>query len=142
MIAPQTKLPEQRETGIVKAIIGALGLLPGVRAFRCNTGAVKKTHGGKERTVRFGLGKGTPDVLGWAGRYFFALEVKRPSTRRRVTQAQAEWHKAATRDGAFVAVVTSVEMALAAARACLRGLDADTFRASWEYEQAKKSGRK
>lgn len=68
----------------------------------------------RERNVKYGLGLGSPDLVGClfpSGR-LFALEVKTPTGR--VSPDQKLWHGAARKLGAFVAVVRSVDEALAA----------------------------
>lgn len=117
---------ERPESEIVREIIRALNLLPGVFVWRQNTGAVTVRNGEKTRHVRFGF-KGMSDVLGWKRRDYaervgfmytnvslaqtIALEVKRPG-------GKADPHQQAfldlvKRDGGVAGVVTSVEEAMA-----------------------------
>lgn len=82
---------------------------------RCNSGFIDG--------VRFGLGRGTPDLIGMlttTGR-FFALEVK--SARGRLSDDQRRWAHAARQRGAFVAVVRSVEDAIDAISRAESGAD-------------------
>lgn len=66
-------LPKQNETALVKACLEYLPL-EGVVAWRNNTGALIDRTG---RPVRFGLGVGSPDIVGCMpdGRYL-AVECK------------------------------------------------------------------
>lgn len=72
-----------------------------------------------EAKLRYGLGLGSPDLVGCligSGRVF-ALEVKTPTGR--VTTEQLAWMRACRGLGGFVCVVRSVEEALLALdRAC------------------------
>jgi hypothetical protein len=66
-----------------------------------------------ERKVLYGLGRGSPDLVGYlfdSGR-FLGLEVKRPG--QKPSDEQRQWISVAARRGALVAVVTSVAEALA-----------------------------
>jgi len=68
------------------------------------------------RYVRVGLGVGSPDLIGILAPHgrVFALEVKKPEARNRVSKEQKLCHQRWRALGAFVAVVTSVEEAKAA----------------------------
>ena len=128
------KRNETRE--LTKPIEAALNHLPGVWCAR-NTVGVGYHRNGDEAT--WGLGTGSPDVVGAVdagpaiaaavgSRFdgchvavFFALEVKWPG--KRLNPAQVGWHKAIRErvPGVFIAVVHSVEEAVAAVERCRRG---------------------
>lgn len=91
------RVTSARESAIVRAIIARLNAIPGCLA--------RKRHGNAYSVA------GDPDITGcYYGRHF-ELEVKRPDGRLTALQEQrlAEW----TRAGARVAVVTTVEDAVA-----------------------------
>lgn len=87
----------------------------------------------KERHVTFGLGRGSPDLVGLVrlSSFFtdgregylparaFALEVK--SSTGRVEPHQATWHAGFRKLGGYVAVVRSVEEAMNAASRAAQG---------------------
>jgi len=118
------------ETQLLAAIRDALLATGRCLIFRNNTGKLQDARG---RWVTFGLGVGSPDLIGilracrgkcttpvmdlavgrscdHAGR-FLAVEVKLPGKHPEV--AQACWHKAARESGALVIVAHSVAEALA-----------------------------
>lgn len=101
------------ETDLVKAILLALSQRGDLMVWRNNTGALLDEH---RRLVRFGL-PGSPDIIGWARGFspapFFGLEVKTPTGRQ--SPQQRKFQSRAVADGAFYAVVRSVDEALAAA---------------------------
>ncbi len=103
------------ETELSKSILDAVNLLPGVRLWR------QPCHGYRGRSV--GVPKGTPDLVGYAGRYFCSLEIK--STERlkdRTSEtylSQLEWRTKARKDGASCHVVSSVPEALDVVRELL-----------------------
>lgn len=88
---------------------------------RNNTGVLRDERG---VPVRFGLGLGSPDLVGMlstgplAGRVL-CLEVKQPG--RKPTTHQLAWARACRKRGGFYAVVHSKEEALAALERALRG---------------------
>lgn len=124
-----SSLRQRSETAIVSAILDALRSVPGVVAWRNNTGAVTvpARNGSKRRFVRFGQ-PGMSDIIGWRREYiaamgaqtyghcalFLALEVKRPG--KCATPEQAAFLKQVSAAGGIAAVVTSVDEALAAVR--------------------------
>lgn len=77
----------------------------GARLFRNNNGVAKFVHKGKETTVRYGLGTGTHDLIGWTsvvvtpemvGRkvaVFTALEGKK-NDRDKMTDEQLDFLRA------------------------------------------------
>lgn len=107
--------PAQLERDIQHAIRLELGKHTDLVLFRNSAGVATMTdEQGRDRTQRFGLAVGMPDlvgVLGPGGRWV-GLEVKRPGQKPR--REQLACHELLRRFGAFVAVVTSVEEALAA----------------------------
>lgn len=89
------------EAEIVREVLRYLATVPGVVAWRSNTGAFRLRHKGRERFVRFGP-VGQPDILGWKVEpwcrgasdchirrvaRFLALEVKRAGAELRPDQA-------------------------------------------------------
>lgn len=127
-VDPLAVLRQRPEREIVRAILAALRSVPGVVAWRNNTGAVTvPAHGARQRRfVRFGE-PGMSDIIGWKTwrpsrdvlvrpqlAVFLALEVKRPGAS--ATQAQVEFLRRVRAGGGIAAVVTSVDDALAAVR--------------------------
>lgn len=134
MRLPPKPPPDPTETSLVIAIRKALAELPYVALFRNNTGVLKDV---RHRPVRYGLGIGSPDLVGWvtmedvfiplsnaeaiAGvrplirplSRFFALEVKREG--QKPSPEQREWLQRINRAGGYAQVVYSVEQAKSAA---------------------------
>ncbi len=52
------------EAEILKQCLEFLSYLPGVVAWRCNSGAVVGEHNGKRRFVKFSSAKGLSDIIG------------------------------------------------------------------------------
>lgn len=63
-----------------------------------------------QRGVRYGLGLGSPDLIGCMRGEFIGFEVK--TARGVVSDDQARWHEHARSHGARVYVVRSVEEAI------------------------------
>jgi len=111
------------ESEIQHDIRVALGQLPDVRVFRNNVG-VADVRGSK---VRFGLAKGSSDLIGFIRHdfngkkiaRFVSLEVKTPTGK--TTEEQDLWIAAIRRFGGFACVVRSVEDALAAIERARKG---------------------
>lgn len=121
--------PTMTEAQLTAAILDALSRSGLGLFWRCNTGKLQDSRG---RWVSFGLGDGTPDIVGilrvpvcapvdrfglprWTdGRYmigrFIGLEVKTEDGK--VREEQAAWHCVARKHGALVVVVRSVREAL------------------------------
>lgn len=116
----------------MRAVLDALRSVPGVTAWRNNTGAVTvPAEGGtKRRFVRFGE-PGMSDIIGWKTwrpqrdgvghilvlpllAIFLALEVKRPGAS--ATPTQVAFIESVRAAGGIAAVVTSVDEALTAVR--------------------------
>lgn len=112
-----------RETGIQRQIEAAIGALPDLLVLRNSVGAAKYVdeRSGKEWTVPYGLGAGSPDLVGIlapTGRWV-CLEVKVPGEKPRANQREchALWRKF----GAFIATVTSSKEAIAAVERARKG---------------------
>lgn len=102
------------ESQIQAEIRLALARLPGVVTWRNSVGVATHDSPTHSRTVRYGLGPGSSDlvgILGPTGR-FIALEVKRPG--QHPTDEQARFLRLVRMYGGFAAVVDSVESAKAA----------------------------
>lgn len=100
------------ESKVLRAIELALGAEPDLLLLRNNVGVAVHADG---RRVRYGLGNGSPDLVGMLSTRhghaaWFCLEVKAPGGRLSRVQVvrQASWR----RFGAFVFVVTDVYQAL------------------------------
>ena len=93
------------ETILQNRIRAAIAALPDARVWRNNNGL------DRERGVRYGLGKGSPDLIGIVDGRFIGLEVKMP--RGRVSPEQAMWVNTILRLGGSAGVVRSVDEALA-----------------------------
>lgn len=91
-----------RESNIQDAI--RLALAPHAALWRNNVGVDVK------RGVRYGLGLGSPDLIGVVSGRFIGLEIK--TAKGRVSKEQQQWHAYAVKHGAHIAVVRSVEEAL------------------------------
>lgn len=108
----------ENETEILARIRGALNALPDVRVLRNNVGILKDVRG---RSVRFGLGIGSADLLGvvrareaQTGRIRsvpIAVEVKAPSGH--TTAEQRAWLAVAEKWGVVTGVARSVGDAMA-----------------------------
>ncbi len=98
------------ESAIQAAIRAALGSDARVVLWRNSTGVAEHFARGSTQTVRYGLAKGSADLVGLVhtGR-FLALEVKRPGEKARPEQVM--WLELVRRMGGFAAVVTSVDEA-------------------------------
>lgn len=103
------------ETALLHAILQVLRLSRKGLFWRNNTGALRTMgRGGRIFYIKFGLGVGSPDIVGIlapSGR-FFGLEVKTPAGR--LSKEQTAWHKAAQSKGAYVGVARSAADAFAA----------------------------
>jgi hypothetical protein len=125
MIALPRRPKKIKETPLVKAIETALNRMPGVWAMRNNVGSLEDKHG---RWVTFGLGTGSPDIVGAITlspvgalpvAVAFGLEVKTPHARNAHPEVQAgqrAWRGLAERRGMQCAKVTSEAEALDAVR--------------------------
>ncbi len=77
---------------------------------RCNTGARNTTYKGKKGFLRYGLGNGTPDIVGCYRGHFVGLEVKRPKCKQSLEQKW--WQQRHEASGGIYAVVTCPREAL------------------------------
>lgn len=106
------------EAEIQRRIEAALGAEPDLLLLKNSVGRANYvSDAGKPYTVPYGLGVGSPDLVGLlmtpAGfAAWFCIEVKRPG--EQPTPAQLKCHAIWRRFGARVAVCTSVEEARAA----------------------------
>lgn len=85
----------------------------GCYVWRTNSGAIQSEYNGKKRLIRLNRA-GTSDILGIrrSDGKFIAIEVKKPETRNRVTQAQEEFLNTIASYGGIAGVATSPEEAL------------------------------
>ncbi len=96
------------ETAIMRAIREAVNLTPGCRCWRNHTGKVQAKDG---TWHSFGLGVGSPDLVGIAYGRLLGIEVK--TATGRIRPEQRAWLEAVTRLGGVVGVCRSVDEALA-----------------------------
>ncbi len=87
------------------SIRAALCAVDGVRVWRNNVGVDTM------RGIRYGLGVGSPDLVGIAWGRFVGLEVKTPTGR--VSKEQTMWLDMVRRFGGVAGVARSVEDAIA-----------------------------
>ncbi len=102
--------PSNLEATIQNAILAACGSLPGVLLLVNTVKRLPSPYGPGHLT--FGLGEGSPDLVGAVDGRMVGLEVKRPGERPEPHQELL--HRAWRGLGVFVAVVTSVDEAVAA----------------------------
>lgn len=104
------------EAEIMRDIRAALGLEHDLTLHRNTTGQTEEwsPESGRARTIAYGLGKGSPDLVGWLAPHgrWFALEVK--TATGTTSPAQKLWIANIRRGGGFAAVVRSVADARAA----------------------------
>ncbi len=79
--------------------------------WRENAGMLRQETKGKSRMVRLGFA-GKSDIIGIYKGRFVALEVKKPETRKNVTQHQTDFLEKVRHHGGIAAVVCSPEEAL------------------------------
>lgn len=108
------------EAATLAAIRLALGREPDARMFRNQTGALRDQTG---RLVRFGLHKGSSDLIGWrtvtitpehVGQrlaVFAAIEVKAPDGRHPVTPEQETFIRAVLNAGGLAGVARNAGQA-------------------------------
>ena len=112
----KTKKKHTPEGKIQSRIMLAVGSLPGVVVQRNTVGSYRERNG----WITYGLGTGSPDIVGWimlknegvTVPVTIGIEVKTP--RGKVSKDQAQWHRAAERNGVAVGV-------------CRNSLDALTY---------------
>lgn len=113
---------DRLEKTIQNKIRLALGREPDLTLWRNNTGHASYEAEGGARKVRYGLARGSSDLIGIlapTGR-LIALEVKRPG--KSATEEQLLFLALVRRRGGFAAVVHSVEEARVAVDRARRGL--------------------
>lgn len=93
------------ERHLMDSIRAALCAVEGVRVWRNNVGVDTM------RGIRYGLGVGSPDLVGIAWGRFVGLEVKTPTGR--VSKEQTMWLDMVRRFGGVAGVARSVEDAIA-----------------------------
>lgn len=93
------------ERHLMDSIRAALCAVDGVRVWRNNVGVDTM------RGIRYGLGVGSPDLVGIAWGRFVGLEVKTPTGR--VSKEQTMWLDMVRRFGGVAGVARSVEDAIA-----------------------------
>jgi hypothetical protein len=100
------------ESQIQARVLLALGRRPDVRLFRNNVGAYKDSTG---TLRRFGLFKGSADLIGWVvvdGRaIFLSVEIKTPIGK--LSSEQETWLRNVRRMGGIAFVARSPEEAIA-----------------------------
>ena len=99
------------ESTIQREIMIALNGRDDCRVFRNQVGSYKTPDGG---FIKYGLGQGSPDLIGFLKRdniaVFLGIECKRPGCKP--TEAQKRWIKAIQKFGGVAGVATSVDDAL------------------------------
>ena len=93
------------ETSIMRAIREAVNRIEGCRCWRNNVGFDAKNR------IPYGLGVGSPDLVGIAYGRLLGIEVK--TATGRIRPEQRAWLEAVTRLGGVVGVCRSVDEALA-----------------------------
>lgn len=93
------------ERHLMDSIRAALCAVEGVRVWRNNVGVDTM------RGIRYGLGVGSPDLVGIAWGRFVGLEVKTPTGR--VSKEQTMWLDMVRRFGGVAGVARSVDDAIA-----------------------------
>ena len=105
---------KQRENALQRDIQAAIGAEPDLLLFKNSVGHARFVNDdGREYTVPYGLGKGSPDLVGIlapSGRWF-CLELKVPG--EDATDEQQKVHDVWRRFGALVYAVHSVDEARA-----------------------------
>lgn len=99
-----------REVDRQRLILAAVGSLPGVLAWRNQSGALRNATG---QLVRFGA-PGSPDVICIVAGRFVGLEVKQPGGR--LSERQQRWQAACRAAGGVYERVETPEQALAVVR--------------------------
>ncbi len=103
------------EREVQHAIREAVGCLPGVVFWRNQTGFTMEDG----RGIRYGLAKGSSDLIGIVDGRFVALEVK--AGKGRTSKDQETFFRCVRRAGGFACAVWSVEEALAAIERSRKG---------------------
>jgi len=98
------------EQDLLNRVLAAVGALPGVLAWRNNTGALRDVNG---RMGRFGM-KGSPDVLVIAGGRFVGIECKTRTGRQ--SEDQKRWQRACEAAGGVYVLARDVDAPVRAVR--------------------------
>ena len=106
--------PRVRESDIQRTIIARLNAIPGVFAWRINSGVANA--GG--RFVRFNSAPGCADIIACANGRFVAIECK--SENGRVSKDQEQFGHAIARAGGWYLVSHTVEHAVEAVEILMR----------------------
>lgn len=120
MIEIPAKRVRASETPIMNAALLALNRLPRVKAMRNNVGKLEDATG---RWVTYGLGDGSPDIVGiitiGTERFpiacAFSIEIKRPGgyTKPDRLRLQEAWRRAAVKRGMLSELAFSADEAVA-----------------------------
>lgn len=120
--AAGTAVPKVTETQLMMAVRDALLRTGRVLLWRNNTGQLKDQRG---RWVSFGLGLGSPDLVGIFKDTGQLIGVEVKTAAGRMSPEQKAWHQAAASAGAIVGCARSVAEAMALLpRAATQGRDA------------------
>jgi hypothetical protein len=95
------------ETLLMRSIMHALTKDRLCMLERNNVGKLRDKRG---QYVKFGLGEGSPDLVGIYQGRFIGIEVKTP--KGRLSDVQRRWHAIATQHGARIVTARSIEEAL------------------------------
>lgn len=86
-------------------------MLPNCEAWKVDTVGVYDANIGRyrQRKDKFSRRKGVPDIIGFYKKKFFALEVKTPKTKTRVTDEQRFFIETAKENAQIAEVVWSID---------------------------------
>jgi hypothetical protein len=101
------------ETDLVRGLLGALAMEPGVIAWRNNSG-VARVHGS---TVRYGLGVGSPDIICCVAPYGRLVGLEAKAGRGKQEPEQKIWQAAIEEHGGYYDVVRTILEGVGAVRA-------------------------
>jgi len=107
-------LPTMREQDRQRQILAVVGSLPGVLAWRNQSGALRNARG---QLVRFGS-PGSPDIVVIVAGRFLGLEIKQPG--KPLSARQLRWQAACRAAGGVYERVEDAEQALAVVRRAAR----------------------
>jgi hypothetical protein len=127
-------MPNRPEAALERAVLARVGALqradlPSLVVYKNEVGAGFTGNAAhlccdrcrvvlQRHRITYGLGTGSPDLVGAVDGRAFGLELKSPTGRTR--PEQDAWHEAARRRGVPVAVVRTVEEAEEAIRQAMR----------------------
>lgn len=118
-IGAQRAAPRNEEAKLQNRILGRFGALPGLLVFVNTVKTIPNPFGPGH--LSFGLGEGTPDLVGSVDGRFCGWELKVPGKAAKAHQDTQ--HKAWRAAGAFVSVVHSEDEFEAAIARCRAGED-------------------